>query len=50
VPVQATRLRNGVAVCVWSIPRSVRGRTIRGTISVGLRGARLKRAFSAPIS
>jgi hypothetical protein len=50
VPVRTSRLRNGVGVCVWSIPPSARGRTIRGTISVGLRGARLKRAFSAPIS
>jgi hypothetical protein len=50
VPVQTSGLRNGVGVCVWSIPRSARGKTIRGAISVGLRGARLKRTFSAPIS
>jgi hypothetical protein len=50
VPVRTRRLRNGVGVCIWSIPRAARGRTIRGTISIRLGGARLKRAFSAPIS
>ena len=30
VPVKAKRLVNGVAVCIWSIPKTTRGKTIRG--------------------
>ena len=50
VPPKTSRLRNGVGVCVWSIPAAAKGKTIQGTIAVVLQGAQLKRPFSARIS
>ncbi len=46
----ASRLTNGIAVCVWSIPKTARGEAIRGTVSVAKNGARVTRAFRVPIS
>jgi hypothetical protein len=50
VALKASRLRNGVGACVWSIPAGAKGKTIRGTIVVVSGGAQVKRAFSAHIS
>jgi hypothetical protein len=50
VPPKTSRLRNGVGVCVWSIPAAAKGKTIQGTIAVVFRGAQLRRPFSARIS
>jgi hypothetical protein len=49
VRVKAKRLRNGVATCVWTIPKTAKGKTIRGTITVVVEGAQLKRPFAAKI-
>lgn len=50
VPVKARRLVNGVAACSWSLPRTARGKTVRGTISLTVQGVQVKRSFSARIS
>ena len=50
VPVKARRIVNGVVVCVWSIPKTARGRTIRGSIGIALQGAQISRTFAAKIS
>ncbi len=50
VPVKARRLVNGVAVCVWPIPRTGKGQTVRGTIALTVEGAQVKKSFSARIS
>jgi hypothetical protein len=50
VPVRTSRVRNGVAACVWSLPPSASGKTIRGTVSLTVQGAQVKRSFSQRIS
>jgi hypothetical protein len=50
VPVKTRRLVNGVSACVWQLPKTAKGKTIRGTITVSTQGAKLKRSFSARIS
>jgi len=50
VPVKAKRIVDGIAVCVWSIPKTARGKTIRGSIVLALEGAQTARAFTAKIS
>ena len=47
--VKTRRLVNGVAACVWRLPGTARGKTIRGTIVVSTQGAQLTRSFSARI-
>lgn len=50
VPVKARRIVNGVVVCVWSIPKTARGKTIRGSIGVALQGTQTSRTFAAKIT
>jgi hypothetical protein len=50
VPLKTSRLRNGVGACVWSIPKTVKGKSIQGTITVVVAGAQVKRSFSARIT
>ncbi len=43
-------LRNGIAVCVWRLPATAKGRTVRGLITLTVRGTSLTRGFSARVS
>jgi hypothetical protein len=43
-------VRNGVAVCVWRIPRAAKGRIVRGLITLTVRGTSVTRGFSARVS
>jgi hypothetical protein len=43
-------LANGIATCVWRIPRTAKGKLIRGTITLNVRGTTVARAFSARIT
>lgn len=43
-------LANGVATCVWRVPATAKGQTIRGTITLNVRGTKLTRAFSSRIT
>jgi hypothetical protein len=43
-------LANGVASCVWPIPKTAKGKTIRGTITLTVKGVKVTRSFSARIS
>jgi hypothetical protein len=38
---------NGVATCVWRIPKTAKGRTMRGNITLTVQGVRVTRPFSA---
>jgi hypothetical protein len=42
-------LANGVATCVWRVPATAKGKTIRGTITLNVRGTKLTRPFSSKI-
>ena len=41
---------NGVATCVWRIPKTAKGRIIRGTITLTVQGTHVTRPFSARFS
>ncbi len=41
---------NGVATCVWRIPKTAKGRIMRGTITLNVQGTRVTRPFSARFS
>jgi hypothetical protein len=47
--VRATRARfvSGLALCAWNLPKSAKGKTVRGTISVTFGGTTVTRTFSA---
>jgi hypothetical protein len=49
VRLRAKRVRNGVATCVWAIPKTAKGKTIRGTVTLIVEGSQLKRPFAAKI-
>ncbi len=50
VRVKARRIANGVAVCIWSIPKAARGKTIRGSIALTVQGVQTSRTFAAKIT
>ena len=41
---------NGVASCVWKIPATAKGKTLRGTITLTVQGVKVTRTFSSKIS
>lgn len=43
-------IANGIATCVWPLPKKAKGKTIRGTITLTVKGTTVQRAFSAKIS
>jgi hypothetical protein len=44
------RLANGVATCLWRIPKTAKGRIMRGSITLTVQGTRVTRPFTAKIS
>ncbi len=50
IAVKAHRIVNGVAACVWVIPKTAKGKTVRGTIVLTVRGVSLTRSFSAKVA
>jgi hypothetical protein len=43
-------LKNGVAGCIWHLPITSKGKTIRGTVTVTVQGVKVSRSFSAKIT
>jgi hypothetical protein len=41
---------NGVASCVWRLPKTSKGKTIRGSVTLTVRGVKVTRSFSARIA
>ena len=41
---------NGIATCVWRIPKTAKGRIMRGSITLTLQGAHVTRPFAAHFS
>ena len=41
---------NGIATCVWPLPKKDKGKTIRGTITLTVKGTSVQRSFSAKIT
>jgi hypothetical protein len=42
-------LANGVASCFWKLPKTAKGTTLHGTITVTVQGTTLKKSFSAKV-
>jgi hypothetical protein len=43
-------LKNGIVVCVWHLPLTSKGKTIRGTVTVTVQGVKASRNFAAKIT
>ncbi len=48
--VASSRVRNGVAACVWRVPARSAGKTIRGTITLVVDGATVARTFTSRVA
>lgn len=42
-------LANGVASCYWKLPKTAKGETLRGTVTVTVRGAKLAKTFAVRV-
>lgn len=45
----AHAIANGVAACTWKMPPTAKGKTLKGTVTLTLRGATAARSFSAVV-
>src|SRR5436190_6809268 len=43
-------VRNGVAVCIWRIPTTVKGQPVRGLVPLTVRGTSVTRGFSSRVT
>jgi hypothetical protein len=50
LPRKSSRLANGIAACVWQIPKTAKGKTIRGTVTLVVQGVQVARSFAAKIT
>ena len=50
VPLRTSRIVNGIAVCVWNVPKTAKGKRITGSISLATQGATISKNFSQKIS
>ena len=41
---------NGIATCAWRLPKAAKGKTIRGTVTLTVKGTSVQRTFSAKIT
>jgi hypothetical protein len=41
---------NGIAACAWKIPKTAKGKTIRGTVTLTVQGVKVSRSFAVKIS
>jgi hypothetical protein len=46
----AHRLTNGLATCSWSLPRTAKGKTLHGTVSLTVKGTTVVRSFTAKVT
>ena len=45
-----SRVTNGIAVCLWQLPKTSKGKTIRGTVTLTVQGVKVTRSFTAKIT
>jgi hypothetical protein len=43
-------IANGIAACAWSLPRTAKGKTLRGSVSLTVRGTTVVRNFSVKVT
>jgi hypothetical protein len=46
----AHRVANGLATCSWSVPRNEKGKTLRGTVSLTVKGTTVVRTFAVKVA
>jgi hypothetical protein len=49
VAVKSHAIANGVATCVWKLPKSAKGKKLSGTVTVTVRGAKAAKSFSVRV-
>jgi hypothetical protein len=50
LPVKSKRLVNGIAACVWNVPKTAKGKRIAGSVTLTAQGSQISRSFSLKIS
>jgi hypothetical protein len=50
VQLRSSRIVNGIAVCVWTVPKTAKGKRIQGSLSLLVQGAQISRSFSQKIT
>jgi hypothetical protein len=50
ITASAHGISNGIAACSWKIPKTAKGKTIRGTIKLTVQGVSVSRSFAVKIS
>jgi len=50
VSATAHRVANGIATCSWSLPRTAKGKTLHGTVSLTVKGTTVVRSFTAKVT
>jgi hypothetical protein len=43
-------IANGIAACAWSLPRTAKGKTLRGSVSLTVKGTTVVRTFSVKVT
>ena len=46
----AKSVKNGIAVCMWHLAKTDKGKTIRGTVTLTVQGVAVKRSFAAKVT
>jgi hypothetical protein len=46
----SSKVTGGRATCVWALPKTAKGKTIRGTVSMRARGLKASRPFAAKVA
>jgi hypothetical protein len=50
ITASAHGITNGIAACSWKIPKTAKGKTIRGTITLTVQGVKVSRSFAVKIA
>jgi hypothetical protein len=46
----AKTVKSGIAACLWHLPKTAKGKTIRGSVTLTVQGVTVKRTFSARVT
>jgi hypothetical protein len=49
ITASAHGIANGIAACSWKIPKTAKGKTIRGTVTLTVQGVKVARSFAVKI-
>jgi hypothetical protein len=46
----AKTVKSGIAACLWHLPKTAKGKTVRGTVTLTVQGVTVKRSFAARVT